>query len=502
MRSSPGMVAQADGISRWLNIAGLVPTAYATFRPLIADALAFFLERLPTARREEILSAQASLPLTASMPVRLVALMHACPTLHKLGQVVARDQRLDADLRRALQTLESLSPRTPLSTILPTIEQELGDLRSLELQLGGAALAEGSVAVVVPFTYPQGSTVHEGVLKVLRPGVRDCLEEELAVWTDLAAFLDTRSVQLGLPLLDYRETFERIRDLLAHEVRLDREQAHLHAAAECYADQPHIQIPRLLPFCSPRITAMERIDGRLVADLEGWPSLQRSTLAQTLVRALLVEPLLSDRPTAMFHADAHAGNLLVDDGGRLGILDWSLVGRLDLNTRRALAQVVIGALTLDPGRIARAVTALSLTVPQEKALQRVTEESLRSLRRGALPGLTWGTRLLDQAVAQAGARFDENLLLFRKTVHTVEGVVHDIDADRSLDSILQSELMGRLTEDCLALPWWPFARSRLNAILPFTDLQSLFWSAPQTAARFWLGLLDDSRSRTCPPTDG
>ncbi len=500
MSTSPDLVAGEKDISRWLNVAGLVPAAYAPFRPLIVDALDFFLKRLPPERAARIQREQASLPLAASMAGRLVALMHACPTLHKLGQVVARDQRLEIDLRRALQTLESLSPRTPLSTILPIIEQDLGDTAALGIQLGDLALAEGSVAVVVPFTGQEAGAEYEGVLKVLRPGIHDHLQEELTVWTELADFLDHRSAQLELPALDYRDTFERIRDLLAHEVRLDLEQENLCAAAEFYADRPNVHIPRLLPFCSPRITAMERIDGRPIASADPLPSHQRSSLAPALVCALLLDPLLSDRSSAMFHADAHAGNLMVDSAGRLAILDWSLVGRLALEIRRSLVQVVLGGLTLDAGRVARALAAMSHIVPRETALRHVIEDSLRSLRRGTLPGLNWTTRLLNQAVAQAGARFDENLLLFRKTLHTVEGVVHDIDPGRSLDAILQSELLGRLTADCYAPPLWPFAGSRLNAVLPFVDLQSLCWSAPQTAVRFWLGLLEDTRSQTCPPT--
>lgn len=500
MNSTPARLVGNHSISRWLNVAGLVPDAYASFRPLIVDGLNFFLERLPPARMAQILSAQEALPSAASMAIRLVKLMHACPTLHKLGQVVARDQRLDSDLRRALQTLESLAPLTPLSTMLPTIEQDLGDTRALGIQLGNEALAEGSVAVVIPFRCQRAGTDHEGVLKVLRPGVRDCLQEELAVWTELAAFLDERSAELGLPALDYRETFERIRDLLAHEVRLDLEQEHLRVAAECFAGMPNVHIPRLLPYCSPRITAMERIDGQSIADLTEWTAFRRSALAETVARALLIEPLLSAQPSALFHADAHAGNLMVDNERRLVLLDWSLIGRLALQTRRSLVQLVLGGLTLDAGRVARAVAAMSHTVPRETALRHVIEECLRRLRRGTLPGLSWTTHLLDQTVARAGARFDENLLLFRKTVHTVEGVIHDIDPDRALDAIVQSELLGRLTADCLAPPWWPFARYRPNAVLPLADLHSLCWSTPQTAARFWLGFFADTHPQACPPT--
>ncbi|MFZ1643212.1 MAG: hypothetical protein WAV07_17630, partial [Candidatus Contendobacter sp.] len=131
-----------------LRIAQLVPEAHAAYRPLLADGLLFFLERLAPPRLARILAEQLKLPRATSPSRRLVALLRQCPTLHKLGQVVARDRRLAPELRENLQRLESLEPTTPMGEITAVIQREWGTVAGLEV--ASTALAEASVAVVVP----------------------------------------------------------------------------------------------------------------------------------------------------------------------------------------------------------------------------------------------------------------------------------------------------------------------------------------------------------------
>ncbi len=76
----------------WLDIdvSPMVPDEFAQFRPVIGDAIAYFLERLPLPRLTELVARQCDLPADASAQERLANLISQCPTLHKLGQVVAR----------------------------------------------------------------------------------------------------------------------------------------------------------------------------------------------------------------------------------------------------------------------------------------------------------------------------------------------------------------------------------------------------------------------------
>jgi ubiquinone biosynthesis protein len=107
------------------DLAAVVPDCYAEFRPIVADGLTFFLNHLSPARLAEVFQAQAELPANTNLARRLVVFLHACPALHKIGQVVARNRHLDPQLRRHLQKLESLKPRMPIEQLRPLLEREL-----------------------------------------------------------------------------------------------------------------------------------------------------------------------------------------------------------------------------------------------------------------------------------------------------------------------------------------------------------------------------------------
>ena len=332
-RSDSAWAALAAGI----DTSPLVPECYAAYRPLIADGLRYFLERLPISRLARLVADQQGLPAGTEMAHRLATLIGGCPTLHKLGQIVARNHLLAPALRKQLQRLESMAPTQDVASLVPSLRKELGEHTWQAISLAPTALAQASVAVVVPFTLQgaKSAELDQGVLKILKPGIEDCLAEELEIWSALGPYLDQRCEDYGLPSLNYAETLAAVSELLASEVHLDREQRHLALAARLYEHVRAVKIPRLFEFSTARVTAMERIFGAKVTDTAHMREADRWTLAVSIVEALVAQPMWSRQPNALFHADPHAGNLIATDDGRLAILDWSLVGYLSkIRTRK------------------------------------------------------------------------------------------------------------------------------------------------------------------------
>ena len=59
-----------------------------------------------------------------------------------------------------------------------------------------------------------------------------------------------------------------------------------------------------------------------------------------------------------FHADPHPGNFFIEPTGRVGIVDFGMVGALDDRLRQQLGRLLSGFLRRDPGRLADALLAL------------------------------------------------------------------------------------------------------------------------------------------------
>jgi ubiquinone biosynthesis protein len=208
----------------------LLPEEYAHFSRPIAGALSVFIGNLPETEQSAILVDQAVLPPDAGAAERLGALARRCPSLHKLGQMLARDRRISAELRNQFQKLESLPPSVPIETIESILVQELGPLDSLAVKLATPAIAEASGAIVIGF-HDEGGTRGEnprdGVFKILKPGIDDRLEQELGLFERVGSYLDQCCDDFALPHLDYQETFDQIRGKLRIETRLDLEQRNL-----------------------------------------------------------------------------------------------------------------------------------------------------------------------------------------------------------------------------------------------------------------------------------
>jgi ubiquinone biosynthesis protein len=431
------------------DLAAIVPDCYAEFRPVVADGLTFLLEHLAPARLAEVFAAQAALPADADLPHRLVVFLHTCPALHKIGQVVARNRHLDRELRRHLQELESLEPRTPAPEWRPVLERELAPaIDRYRIHPGERAVAEASVAIVVPLTWRdpadgENAPRRHGVAKILKPGVVGRLEEDLAILGRLADYLGDRWAAYHLPPLEYREILDEVADLLAHEVQVPQEQASLRRAAQQYAGQPDVEVPRPLPFCTETMTAMERVHGRKVTDLRGVPTWRRPALFLTVARSLLAQVLFTRDESALFHGDPHAGNLMATRDGWLAILDWSLTGRLTTDDRVQMAQVLMGALALDAAKVAAAVLSLANEGADTALVRRHVTVAVAGLRCGRLPGPLWAVGLLD-TLARAGVRFPPRLLLFRKALLTLQGVLADIWPAGMLEETLMAEALTHL----------------------------------------------------------
>jgi ubiquinone biosynthesis protein len=474
---------------------GLVPEVYADFRPVVAEAIEYFVEHLSAARLTSLMIDQLALPPDADVRLRLSGLLHAAPALHKLGQVLARRRELDPALRARLQELETLEPRLSADQVLPAVARELAPaVDRYRIQIGSRPLAEGSVAVVVPLTYraPEASgdePRHHGVVKILKPGVEALLREDLDLLAGVADRMDT-GVRAGrFAHVAFGDVLDQVRDLLASEVRLDREQDNLRAAAAQQQQTTgprgvggHVHVPGVLPFSTPRATAMERIFGRRFTDAV--PGGARRRHATALLRALVGDVVFSSAEDVLFHGDPHAGNLLVDTAGRLSAIDWTLAGHLSLEARQAIAQVVLGALTLDVRRVCSALEGLAITPARPDTLRGVVDREMSRLSAFRPPDLDWSMGLVD-AVATAGVRFDKDLLLFRKAFFTLEGVAADLCPDLRPADVLAAVGVERYLQEWPRRAVWPLGSRDYATHLSTADLMTALAAGPRVAAEYW-----------------
>lgn len=431
-----------------LDINCLLPSEYARFSHALSDGLIYFLTGLEKDVQEAIFRDQLALGPSATVAKRLGCLARNSPVLHKLGQVLARNQKLPLSLRLELQKLECLAPTVSTADIKRELEHELGSLKAHGITLGANDLAEASVAVIIPFSRGEdsdrdGQQSFNQVFKVLKPGIEKRLLYELDLLEEVGELLESINNQGSIPELKYHEIFQQVTTALRNEVRLVLEQENLREAAESYKGLQGIKIPQLQRHCSARVTAMERIKGYKL-DAASIPSLtRRKRFADLVARSLVTFPFFSIKKRTLFHADPHAGNLYCTDSGDLALLDWSQVGYITYSQQNIVSRIMLAALTLQQDKIAQRIEEFSLRpIADVTILKKVIHEKLQTVRMGRLPGLTWLLELFDHAAVEAGVQFPGNVLLFRKSLLTVTGIVEELSGSKDyMDTAVVQEFL-------------------------------------------------------------
>jgi ubiquinone biosynthesis protein len=158
-------------------------------------------------------------------------------------------------------------------------------------------------------------------------------------------------------------------------------------------------------------------------------------------------PLFAPVGDVLFHADPHAGNLLYDRrSSELIILDWALTERLTIRQRRQLALLFLMIFLRDPVGASDAVLALSPSggrgrKMQPKRIRQIVTDYLNSLPVKQIPGAVDAVNLLERLGWQ-GVRLPSSLLMFRKALFTLDGILHDIGAPEfSMESVMVRHIM-------------------------------------------------------------
>jgi predicted unusual protein kinase regulating ubiquinone biosynthesis (AarF/ABC1/UbiB family) len=181
-------------------------------------------------------------------------------------------------------------------------------------------------------------------------------------------------------------------------------------------------------------------------------AMARRHVASQIIEALIADPVLSEEEEAIFHADPHAGNLIYDERRRqLIVLDWALTGTLTRTERRYLARLIAMMTFRDAAGVRDAIRAISRTLPASESTRRTfdavidtcVDRYFANLPFVCSPGAMDAMRLLDQ-IGMEGVRFPASLVLIRKVLFTLDGVLNDIAGnDVRMDTVIGREFVGR-----------------------------------------------------------
>jgi ubiquinone biosynthesis protein len=386
-------------------------------------------------------------------------------TFVKLGQVLStRRDLLPAEVVGELSKLRDQVAPADWEQVEEVLAAELGGpVEEVFAEFERQPLAAASVAQVHAARLRSGAEV---VVKVQRPGIHAVVERDLDIVARLARSLE-RGTTWGRSI-DVRGLAGGFAAAVREELDFRIEADNMMAVASSRGAGDRVVVPATYgSLCTERVLVMQRLDGTPLGTADkviAEQSLDRYALARALLESLLRQIVMD----GVFHADPHPGNVLVLRDGRLGLLDFGSVGRLDASLRAALQRLL---LAMDRGDPLAASDALLEVVPRPDEIdQQGLERALgRFMARHLGPGMRPGVQMftdLFRIVSEYGLSVPPEVAAVFRALATLEGALAQLAPGFNLIVETRSFADRHFTEELEAATAPQAVTEELATLLP------------------------------------
>ena len=390
---------------------------------------------------------------SATLPATRLAnaLAELGPSYIKLGQFLStRPDIVGDDLANGMRQLQDRLPPFPTVDARAIVETELE--RSIDFlfssfsdAVAAASIAQVHRATTVPDLHD--TEPHDVAVKVLRPDVDTRFQNDLDSFFWVARLVERYSETSRR--LKPVEIVQTLADSVTMEMDFRLEAAALSEMAENVAGDKGFRVPKVdWDRTARHVLTLEWVDGIAASDRDALVAAghDMKALGTRVIQSFLTHALRD----GFFHADMHQGNLFVDADGTLVAVDFGIMGRLDANQRRMMAEILYGFVKRDYRRVAE-MHFLAGYVPANKNIDAFAQ-ALRSVGEPifgrAARDVSMGRLLaqLFQVTEQFDMKTRPELILLQKTMVVIEGVARHFDPDHNIWDSAEPTLKAWLSD--------------------------------------------------------
>lgn len=349
------------------------------------------------------------------------ALQEAGPSFIKLGQALAtRSDLLGDEMAADLSHLQDKLPPFPTSQARAIIEEEFGrPVEELFSSFDETPVAAASIAQVHFAVTTEGREV---AVKVLRPGVEAAFHRDLELMRWVAGMVVMAKPELRR--LKPVESVEALAETVELEMDLRFEAAAAGELKDNFEDDENFHVPDVdWQRTARRVLTTERLSGIPLDERDA--IIKAGHDPEEILKKASEASFKQVFRDGFFHADVHPGNLFVMESGAIGAVDFGIMGRLDLKTRRWLGEILLAFLTRNYRRAAE-IHFEAGWVPAHRSIDAFTQ-ACRSIAEPILDrpqNEISIARLLGQLFQITGTfqmETQPQLLLLQKTLLVAEG---------------------------------------------------------------------------------
>ncbi|MCF7821955.1 MAG: 2-polyprenylphenol 6-hydroxylase [Mariprofundaceae bacterium] len=371
------------------------------------------------------------LPRDLGVQIRQV-LERLGPTFIKFGQMLStRVDLLPMDVALELKKLQDDVPPEKAEIIEAVL------MRAYKKPLTGEGgqfsefdpepVAAASIAQVHFARLHNGEHV---AVKVRRPRIKKTIEADLSILRLLANLFDRYFPEYER--LKAPRVVEEFATTIMGELNLRSEAAHASRFAENLSEVDGVGVPKVLwDYTSMEVLVTERVYGIEIDEREKLAAANHDLMHLCERTATLFFHMVF--VDGYFHADLHPGNIFVAGNGDILLVDFGIVGRLDMRSRCYIADMLLAFLKQDYRRAAEVhveagyVPADTNVSAFEDAMREIAEPIFnRPLKDISLAELLF---YLFAVTERFKMETQPELLLLQKTMVVIEGVARELEPE-------------------------------------------------------------------------
>lgn len=395
------------------------------------------LARMNLAKNNEPSVDENEMVFTNSVYERIrMALEELGPTFVKLGQTFSsREDLLPPELIVELQKLQDKVEEVDLN-LEEMLEQEF-NISPYEhfKEIQKKPMATASIAQVYKAVLNDGSEV---IFKVKKPNVQENIQDDLLLLHDLVKVITTYSdFGARLNLKSAISTFEKS---LLEEISLTNEKNNIKQFALNFKNNKETYVPKVYEeFCSNNILCMEFVDGLKITNKQALleNGIDPVKISEVGLRVFVSQIL----DYGFFHADPHAGNILIKKDGKVVFIDFGAVGQIQPNEKEILEQLIVAFVSKNAPKIVKYLKkmAVSYEIPDDKAFQTDVEDVLNFVHKSSLKNIDVAKLVhkMTDTLKKNRINMPDYLYLLLKGIILIEGVGRTINPELDIVKSLQ-----------------------------------------------------------------
>ncbi len=358
------------------------------------------------------------------------ALAELGPTYVKLGQILSvRPDIIPAELAEELQQLQDRVPPVEYAAVRAVVEDDLhAPIDEIFASFEEQAMASASIAQVHRATLQDGTPV---AVKVRRPDIVATVHADLRILYTLARLVEGR---LALPgIYTPANIVSEFDAALNQELDFFQEANSCERFRSSIAEKlPDVVVPKVYrEWSGHRVLTLELLVGRPFHSIE-----PRDPQAHALAHKLIEASYTQVFDTGLFHGDPHPGNLLVLEDGRLGYLDFGLVGTISAEMQQVVSSIFMSMVFKDADGLLLAFTRAGASRGRLdlKALKAEIEQEMAKLHGASLTELTQSANLMNyiEIITRHGLIMPKEYAVLARTTNLVFGISRKLLPDQDI----------------------------------------------------------------------